>query len=124
MSSEGCRAAGSGRGFGSLGDSSRIVCTNAFRPCAAEGVGVFVPDKRLASALHPPQQPEEQGAGTPHSSAAQGRSPFAPANGQEGLQFSFLHHFVHNGSEMCQLHVCGRAGICCCSSSRAFSCGK
>lgn len=62
--------------------------------------------------------------GLPTASAGEGRSPFARRNGQKGLQLSFPHHFLHNGSEVCQLHVYGRAWICCYSSCCAFSCGK
>lgn len=84
------RLPGSGRGCGRLWDSCRIVCTNAFRPCAAQGVGVFVPDKRLASAPHLPRQPEEQGAGTPRSSAGEGRSPLLLEMGRKDFGYLFL----------------------------------
>lgn len=32
--------------------SKRTVCTNMLRPCITERVGVFIPDKRLACAVH------------------------------------------------------------------------
>lgn len=82
------RPLGSGRGCGRLWDSSRIVCTNAFRPCAAEGVGVFVPDKRLASALHLPQQPEE--LGLPTALQEKGEAHLLLEMGRKDFNYLFL----------------------------------
>lgn len=82
------RLPGSGRGCRSLWDSSRIVCTTAFRPCAAEGVGVFGPDKRLASAPHLPRQPEE--LGLPTALREKGEARLLLGMGRKDFSYLFL----------------------------------
>lgn len=103
------------------------MCTNKFHPCIDEGVGVFVSDKRLASAaLFDIGRRRRRELRLPAATAGGGRSPFAVRNGKAGLWLYFSYHFLHNGSEaeLCELRVCCRAWLCCYSSCGAFSCGK
>lgn len=113
-----------GEAAGAFGIPAGLFAQTRYAPVLPRGWVCLSPIKDWLLPFIFPSSQRSRELGLP--TALQEKGEFAPRNGQEGLQLSFPHPFLHNGSEaeLCQLHVCGRAWICCYSSCSAFSCGK